>query len=366
MNTHTSFARRLIDWQRLHGRHNLPWQVKDPYFVWLSEIMLQQTQVATVLDYYPRFLAKFPTVQSLATAPQDEVLSLWAGLGYYSRARNLHKASQQVVGQFGGIFPSERKDLETLCGVGRSTAAAISAFAFSDIDATSLLIADIPGLIEGASEGRGLGDQFLRHVERTAVLLHMIDSYSDDPAARYTAIRRELAQYSASLAQRPEIIALTKCEGLDEELIAMQRDALKAVAPQAQIVAISSQTHQGTAELLRLLARAVAEYRQQEVVEAEQDTDDMPVIRLSEQEVEEAWTVEPMPSHGAADAEPAFVVRGTKIEKFARRTNLTQPEAVNRLRDIMKKMGITHELIRQGATNQSIIHIAGQQFTLAE
>lgn len=236
----------------------------------------------------------------------------------------------------------------------------------ADIDDTSLLIADIPGLIEGASEGKGLGDQFLRHVERTAVLLHMIDSYSDDPAASYTAIRRELAQYSASLAQRPEIIALTKCEGLDDELITMQRDALKAVAPQAQIVAISSQTHQGTAELLRLLARAVAEYRQQEVAEAEQDTDDMPVIRLSEQEVEEAWTVEPMPRHSAADTEPAFVVRGTKIEKFARRTNLTQPEAVNRLRDIMKKMGITHELIRQGATNQSIIHIAGQELTLAE
>ena len=94
MNTHTSFARRLIDWQRQHGRHDLPWQVKDPYSVWLSEIMLQQTQVATVLDYYPRFLTKFPTVQSLAAAQQDEVLSLWAGLGYYSRARNLHKAAQ--------------------------------------------------------------------------------------------------------------------------------------------------------------------------------------------------------------------------------------------------------------------------------
>ena len=131
MNTPTSFARRLIDWQRQHGRHDLPWQVKDPYSVWLSEIMLQQTQVATVLDYYPRFLAKFPTVQSLAATPQDEVLSLWAGLGYYSRARNLHKAAQQVVEQFGGIFPSKRKDLETLCGVGRSTAAAISAFAFN-------------------------------------------------------------------------------------------------------------------------------------------------------------------------------------------------------------------------------------------
>lgn len=131
MNTPTSFSERLIHWQKQYGRHHLPWQVKNPYCVWLSEIMLQQTQVTTVLDYYPRFLEKFPTVQTLAAAPQDEVLSLWAGLGYYSRARNLHKAAQQVVEQFGGMFPSERKDLETLCGVGRSTAAAICAFAFN-------------------------------------------------------------------------------------------------------------------------------------------------------------------------------------------------------------------------------------------
>ena len=131
MNTPIPFSERLIRWQKQYGRHHLPWQVKNPYCVWLSEIMLQQTQVATVLDYYPRFLEKFPTVQALAAAPQDEVLSLWAGLGYYSRARNLHKAAQQVVEQFGGTFPSERKDLETLCGVGRSTAAAICAFAFN-------------------------------------------------------------------------------------------------------------------------------------------------------------------------------------------------------------------------------------------
>jgi len=119
MNTPSSFARRLIDWQRQHGRNNLPWQVKDPYSVWLSEIMLQQTQVATVLDYYPRFLATFPTVQSLAAAPQDEVLSLWAGLGYYSRARNLHKAAQQVVEQFGGIFPPGREGWGRPRGRGR-------------------------------------------------------------------------------------------------------------------------------------------------------------------------------------------------------------------------------------------------------
>ncbi|MCF7521824.1 A/G-specific adenine glycosylase [Neisseria sp. ZJ106] len=127
---HTQFAPILINWQRQHGRRNLPWQVQDPYRIWLSEIMLQQTQVATVCGYYPRFIEKFPTVADLAAAEQDEVLALWAGLGYYSRARNLHKAARQVVEQFGGRFPQSRQELETLCGVGRSTAAAISAFAF--------------------------------------------------------------------------------------------------------------------------------------------------------------------------------------------------------------------------------------------
>ncbi|MDO5073621.1 MAG: A/G-specific adenine glycosylase [Neisseria animaloris] len=130
MPSSLSFAERLIRWQKQHGRHHLPWQVREAYNVWLSEIMLQQTQVATVLDYYPRFVARFPTVEELAAAPQDDVLSLWAGLGYYSRARNLHKAAQQVVNDFGGIFPQQRSELEKLCGVGRSTAAAIAAFAF--------------------------------------------------------------------------------------------------------------------------------------------------------------------------------------------------------------------------------------------
>lgn len=124
------FAPRLIAWQQQHGRHHLPWQVADPYCVWLSEIMLQQTQVATVLDYYPRFIAAFPDVHALAAAPQDAVLSLWQGLGYYSRARNLHRAAQQVVADFNGEFPCTRHELERLSGVGRSTAAAIAAFAF--------------------------------------------------------------------------------------------------------------------------------------------------------------------------------------------------------------------------------------------
>ena len=125
-----SFADRLIHWQKQHGRHNLPWHSRDPYRVWLSEIMLQQTQVATVASYYPRFLAAFPTVSTLAAAAEDDVLALWQGLGYYSRARNLHKAAKQIMADFGGQFPAERTELEKLCGVGRSTAAAVAAFAF--------------------------------------------------------------------------------------------------------------------------------------------------------------------------------------------------------------------------------------------
>ena len=130
MHHSLSFAQRLISWQRQYGRHHLPWQTREPYRVWVSEIMLQQTQVATVLEYYPRFIAAFPDVASLAYAEQDEVLQLWAGLGYYSRARNLHKAAQQIIYNFDGKFPTTRLELEQLCGVGRSTAAAITAFAF--------------------------------------------------------------------------------------------------------------------------------------------------------------------------------------------------------------------------------------------
>lgn len=130
MMLHSSFAARLTAWQKTHGRHDLPWQVSDPYRIWLSEIMLQQTQVKSVLEYYPRFLARFPDVAALAAAPQEDVLALWSGLGYYSRARNLHKAAQMVMAEFGGGFPAERQQLERLPGVGRSTAAAIASFAF--------------------------------------------------------------------------------------------------------------------------------------------------------------------------------------------------------------------------------------------
>lgn len=125
------FAAVLIEWQKVHGRHDLPWQQsRDPYRVWLSEIMLQQTQVSTVIPYYARFLEKFPDLKSLAGAQLDDVLRLWSGLGYYSRARNLHRAAVEIMERFGGEFPDNRGDLETLPGIGRSTAAAIAVFSF--------------------------------------------------------------------------------------------------------------------------------------------------------------------------------------------------------------------------------------------
>ncbi|WP_088284262.1 A/G-specific adenine glycosylase [Ideonella sp. A 288] len=126
-------ATRVVEWQRAHGRHELPWQrTRDPYRVWLSEIMLQQTQVVTVLGYYQRFLERFPDVAALAAAPLDDVLSLWSGLGYYSRARNLHRCALAVVHEHDGAFPPSAAALAQLPGIGRSTAAAIAAFCFGE------------------------------------------------------------------------------------------------------------------------------------------------------------------------------------------------------------------------------------------
>jgi A/G-specific adenine glycosylase len=129
----SDLASLVVGWQQAHGRHDLPWQAtREPYHVWLSEIMLQQTQVATVRDYFARFLARCPDVQSLAAAELDEVLGLWSGLGYYSRARNLHACARQVVAQHGGRFPASAQQLQTLPGIGRSTAAAIAAICFGE------------------------------------------------------------------------------------------------------------------------------------------------------------------------------------------------------------------------------------------
>lgn len=127
-----SFASRLIRWQKQYGRHDLPWQGANPYHVWLSEIMLQQTQVATVIPYYQHFVASFPTIAALAAATEEQVLAHWSGLGYYARGRNLHRAAQIIVEKHHGEFPREFEQILELPGIGRSTAAAICALAFHE------------------------------------------------------------------------------------------------------------------------------------------------------------------------------------------------------------------------------------------
>lgn len=159
-----TFAQKLITWHGVSGRSGLPWQGnRDPYAVWVSEIMLQQTQVATVLERYPRFMKRFPTVKKLAAADVDEVLAEWAGLGYYSRARNLHACAKQVMTEFSGQFPSDPILLEQLKGVGRSTAGAIAAFAFHErapiLDANVKRILARLFAIEGPLQDKAVNDR---------------------------------------------------------------------------------------------------------------------------------------------------------------------------------------------------------------
>lgn len=264
-------------------------------------------------------------------------------------------------------FPNAGKS--TFLSVVTNAHPAIADYAFTtlspnlgvaDIDHSSLLIADIPGLIEGASEGKGLGDAFLRHVERTAVLLHLIDVYNDDIGLAYTTIRGELASYDTNLTNRPEIIALTKIEGLDDDIVAMQIEALRAVAPDSQVFAISSNAGTHVKDVLRALQRSVASWREDQTRDVVADS--VPVISLSTEQESLAWHIKKIKEN---DHEVYFVT-GTKIEKFARRTRFETHEGVNRLRDIMKKMGITHALTRDGAVGDSLIRIGNDTFTLLE
>ena len=222
------------------------------------------------------------------------------------------------------------------------------------VDGHDLLIADIPGLIEGASEGKGLGHEFLRHVERTAVLLHLVDVYNNDAGESYQTIRRELEKYG-DLASRPEIVALTKCEGVDSEIIEMQMASILKINPSAKIFAISSSAHQGLDDLLRELRLDI----DKKVVSSPEDiVDELPTISLNKELLKDAWKIEHI--------DDKFIVTGEKIEKFAKRTDFNNYASVNRLRDIMKKMGIRGELTSAGAKPDSIVSIAGREFTLVE
>ena len=231
----------------------------------------------------------------------------------------------------------------------------------ADIDDGSLLIADIPGLIEGASEGKGLGGQFLRHVERTAVLLHLIDAYTNEIGEAYTIIRKELAQYSDELSGRPEVIALTKTEGLDDDIIQMQMDELrKSAGEDVEIIAMSSLAHKNLKDVLRSLRTKVQAVRDKEAELPEEDDEALPVITLNEEEQKDFWEVV------YDESADEYVVTGEKIEKFGRRTNFEGFENVNRLRAIMRKMGIMHELSRRGATGESVVVIGDNRFTMLE
>ncbi len=224
------------------------------------------------------------------------------------------------------------------------------------IDDHDILIADIPGLIEGAAEGKGLGHDFLKHVERTAVLLHLVDVYNDDAGQAYETIRNELQKYG-DLANRPELVALTKCEGVDEDIIRMQMTAILNKNPEARVFAISAQAHMGLAELLRELNHEITKEKPVSE-EPEVLSDDIPTIELDQKLLKDTWAVEKQ--------DDKFIVTGEKIEKFARRTDLNNYASVNRLRDIMKKMGIKAELTTMGAEPDSIIQIANKEFTLVE
>ena len=205
--------------------------------------------------------------------------------------------------------------------------------------AGSMLIADIPGLIEGAAEGKGLGDEFLRHVERTAVLLHLVDATSNDIVDDYKTIENEVKAYSVDLSSRTKIVVLTKVDlSLPELVIEAEKALAKATPKGTQIFAISSQAHQGTKELLYATLKLVQEQRAKTAAAVKESEDALPVLRLT---TTDKWTVE--------KTENGYKAFGGRIDKFAARTDFTNEESVRRFRDILKKMGVLHALSRKGA-----------------
>lgn len=243
------------------------------------------------------------------------------------------------------------------------------------VNQKDILIADIPGLIAGAAEGKGLGHAFLRHIERTTVLLHLIDIYNNDAGIAYQTIRKELAKYS-DLKNRPEIIALTKCENVDDEIIVMQKQSILKINPSAQIFTISATAHQGLNPLLHTLMNVIEttknhnsktilnkpnklHKKESESINTNlNDLNTIPTISLNAEQKIPAWTIE--------TTNNKFIVHGTKIEKFARHTDLNNYASLNRLRDIMKKLGIHSALTSKGAKPDSIISIANKEFTFLE
>jgi GTPase len=207
-----------------------------------------------------------------------------------------------------------------------------------DIDKkNSLLMADIPGLIEGASQGKGLGDEFLRHTERTNVLLHLIDAYNEDVAAAYKTIMQELKDYKVDLTSRPQVVALTKIDGFDKKQIdAKLRKLSKLVPKDTPVMAFSSLTREGLDDMLRTLQKQVAQARRQQA--KNKPAEELPVIGIRPSDTD--WRIE--------KTEDGFVVSGKQIERFAARTRFGEQYSEERLRDILSKRGVIRQLERQG------------------
>ena len=228
----------------------------------------------------------------------------------------------------------------------------------ADIDGQSLLIADIPGIIEGASRGKGLGLEFLRHIERTSVILHMIDVATEDVAESYRVIRRELVQHSAALVTKPEVIALTKIDTVSESTAKQQLEHLRRVT-KSPIYPISAPAHLGILGLLRRLAEMVEQQKAKQALIDQADASSRVEIKLDSRQLATSWWV-------SRKDDGSYLVTGEKIERFAERTDFASEFSINRLRDILAKLNIVAELVKQGATGESVIEIAGHRFPLQE
>ena len=231
------FSKKLIAWHQQSGRSGLPWQGnRDPYAVWVSEIMLQQTQVATVLERYPRFMMRFPTVKKLASADVDEVLAEWAGLGYYSRARNLHACAKQVVDEFSGKFPKDPLLLEQLKGIGRSTAGAIAAFAFHErapiLDANVKRILARIFAVEGALQDKVVNERLWKLAE------DLLPSKREDMPVYTQALMDFGATWCTSrkpvcLSDEKQCPYLKDCQAnLSDQVLLFPEKKLKAKSPE--------------------------------------------------------------------------------------------------------------------------------------
>ncbi len=221
---------------------------------------------------------------------------------------------------------------------------------------SSLLFADIPGLIEGAAEGKGLGHEFLRHVERTAVILHLIDIYNNDVAEAYQTIQDELAAYGTKLIKKPQIVVLNKIDGFDKEMVDDLIAQLQVVVPKnSTVLAISAVAGTGLKELKYTVAKVVAKQRAKAEKAKVTEDEGVPVLRLSAED-DSPWEVVPV--------DGGFQINGAKLERFAGRTNFDNEEAVQRLRAIMRKTGIMHALLRQGVEPGQTVYIGKKyQFT---